>query len=210
MMPSAGPDPAAATARSRAGIAGAPLARRAVAGRHGSHRRSTGGAHVQLHPHVVRWLRRAPGRHGRGLTVTESSPRRRRYAACGGYERGALEVALSVTASRLGEVLQRRRTLSRAARLRRLRRRNDEDAIRRPAPVLAGGSTRREWLVRHWACCAAGRCSAAETGSLHAAAWVSGRAARRRARGSRTTQRTGQADRAKLRRGDDLGDGYAW
>lgn len=86
---------------------------------------------------------------------------------------GAFEIRLSVTGSRLGEMLQRRRNLTGRTGCGVCGAETVEDAIRRPPPVAPGGSTSREQLVGALRRMRELQPLGAQAGSLHAAAWVS-------------------------------------
>jgi formate dehydrogenase accessory protein FdhD len=86
---------------------------------------------------------------------------------------GAFELQLSVTGSRLGELLQRRRNLTGRTGCGVCGAETVEDAIRRPPPVAPGGATTRSALVQALRALRARQPLGRETGSLHAAAWVS-------------------------------------
>lgn len=122
---------------------------------------------------------------------------------------GAHELRLSVTGSRLGELLQRRRNLTGRTGCGVCGAETVEDAIRRPPPVAAGGETSREQLVA-----ALGRLRelqplGAMSGSLHAAAWVSWNGEVQRVR--EDVGRHNALDKligSRLRAGQDFADGY--
>src|SRR5690606_3358505 len=86
---------------------------------------------------------------------------------------GAFELRLSVTGSRLGEMLQRRRNLTGRTGCGVCGAEPIEDAIRRPPPVPAGGQITREQLVGALRALRARQPLGQAAGSLHAAAWVS-------------------------------------
>ena len=83
------------------------------------------------------------------------------------------EVRLSVSGSRLGELLERRRNLTGRTGCGVCGAETIEDAIRRPPPVAAGGATSRERLVGALRRLRELQPLGAMAGSLHAAAWVS-------------------------------------
>jgi FdhD protein len=85
---------------------------------------------------------------------------------------GAFELRLSVTGSRLGEMLQRRRNLTGRTGCGVCGAETIEDAIRRPPPVPAGGRIGREALVGALRTLRSRQQLGRATGSLHAAAWV--------------------------------------
>lgn len=122
---------------------------------------------------------------------------------------GAFELRLSVTGSRLGEMLQRRRNLTGRTGCGVCGAETVEDAIRRPPPVAAGGETSREGLVAALRRMRELQPLGALAGSLHAAAWVSWAGDVQLVR--EDVGRHNALDKligAKLRRGDDLADGY--
>lgn len=86
---------------------------------------------------------------------------------------GAFELRLSVTGSRLGEMLQRRRNLTGRTGCGVCGAETIEDAIRRPPPVAAGGQISREQLVGALRALRSRQPLGQAAGSLHAAAWVS-------------------------------------
>jgi FdhD protein len=112
---------------------------------------------------------------GVGFTVSESLVAD--YSELRGVEldtsSGAFELRLSVTGSRLGEMLQRRRNLTGRTGCGVCGAETVEDAIRRPAPVPPGGATSREHLVAALRRLRELQPLGALAGSLHAAAWVS-------------------------------------
>jgi FdhD protein len=87
-------------------------------------------------------------------------------------EQGA-EVALSVTQEKLAAILDRRRNLTGRTGCGICGAETIEDAIRQPAPVLPGGHVSRLALSGALVALKARQLLNAETGSLHAAAWVS-------------------------------------
>ena len=88
-------------------------------------------------------------------------------------ESGDLELRLSVSGSKLGEMLQRRRNLTGRTGCGVCGAETIEDAIRRPTPVASGGCATREALVGALRRLRALQPLGAQAGSLHAAAWVS-------------------------------------
>lgn len=86
---------------------------------------------------------------------------------------GALELKVSVSGNRLGELLQRRRNLTGRTGCGVCGAEVVEDAIRRPPAVAAGGETSRELLVAALRRLRDLQPLGAQAGSLHAAAWVS-------------------------------------
>jgi FdhD protein len=122
---------------------------------------------------------------------------------------GDLELRLSVTGSRLGELLERRRNLTGRTGCGVCGAETVEDAIRRPPPVSAGGGTSRELLVAALRRLRELQPLGALAGSLHAAAWVSWDGEVQLVR--EDVGRHNALDKligAKLRRGEDLTDGY--
>ncbi len=122
---------------------------------------------------------------------------------------GAIELRLSVTGSRLGEMLQRRRNLTGRTGCGVCGAETVEDAIRRPPPVAAGGETSRESLVAALRRMRELQPLGAQAGSLHAAAWVSWAGEVQLVR--EDVGRHNALDKligAKLRRGENLADGY--
>jgi FdhD protein len=85
---------------------------------------------------------------------------------------GEYELRLSLTGSRLGEVLQRRRNLTGRTGCGVCGAETIADAIRRPPPVASGGETAREQLVQALRRLRELQPLGAQAGSLHAAAWV--------------------------------------
>lgn len=85
---------------------------------------------------------------------------------------GEFELRLSVTGSRLGEMLQRRRNLTGRTGCGVCGAETIEDAIRRPPPVPAGGEISREALVEALRALRGRQPLGQAAGSLHAAAWV--------------------------------------
>jgi FdhD protein len=123
---------------------------------------------------------------------------------------GGFELQLSVTGSRLAEMLQRRRNLTGRTGCGVCGAETIEDAIRRPPPVPAGGGTTREQLVAALRSLRGGQPLGRQTGSLHAAAWVGWSGALRLVR--EDVGRHNALDKlmgAKLRAGEDFADGYA-
>lgn len=123
---------------------------------------------------------------------------------------GAFELRLSVTGSRLAEMLQRRRNLTGRTGCGVCGAETIEDAIRRPPPVPAGGATTREQLVAALRALRGGQALGRETGSLHAAAWVRWDGELVLVR--EDVGRHNALDKligAKLRAGEDFADGYA-
>jgi FdhD protein len=122
---------------------------------------------------------------------------------------GAFELQLSVSGSRLGEMLQRRRNLTGRTGCGVCGAETVEDAIRRPPPVPAGGETTRELLVQALRELRSRQPLGQETGSLHAAAWVSWQGRTGAVR--EDVGRHNALDKligAKLRGGESLADGY--
>ncbi|MEO8315005.1 MAG: formate dehydrogenase accessory sulfurtransferase FdhD [Pseudomonadota bacterium] len=122
---------------------------------------------------------------------------------------GVHELKLSVTGSRLGEMLQRRRNLTGRTGCGVCGAETIEDAIRRPPPVSAGGETSREQLVAALRRLRALQPLGALAGSLHAAAWVSWEGEVQLVR--EDVGRHNALDKligAKLRNGHSLLDGY--
>lgn len=85
---------------------------------------------------------------------------------------GEFELRLSVTGSRLGEMLQRRRNLTGRTGCGVCGAETIEDAIRRPPPVPAGGEISRDALVEALRALRGRQPLGQAAGSLHAAAWV--------------------------------------
>lgn len=122
---------------------------------------------------------------------------------------GAFELRLSVSGSRLGEMLQRRRNLTGRTGCGVCGAETIEDAIRRPPPVAPGGSTTREQLVGALRALRSRQQLGQETGSLHAAAWVSWQGQLHQVR--EDVGRHNALDKligARLRAGESLADGY--
>jgi FdhD protein len=122
---------------------------------------------------------------------------------------GAFELQLSVTGSRLAEMLQRRRNLTGRTGCGVCGAETIEDAIRRPPPVPAGGETSREQLVAALRALRGGQPLGRETGSLHAAAWVRWNGELVLVR--EDVGRHNALDKligARLRAGEDFADGY--
>ena len=148
---------------------------------------------------------------GVGFTVSESLVAN--YSELRGVEldtsSGAFELRLSVTGSRLGEMLQRRRNLTGRTGCGVCGAETVEDAIRRPPPVPAGGATTRERLGAALRQLRALQPLGALAGSLHAAAWVKWTGELHLVR--EDVGRHNALDKligAKLRRGESLADGY--
>jgi FdhD protein len=123
---------------------------------------------------------------------------------------GAFELRLSVSGSRLGEMLQRRRNLTGRTGCGVCGAETIEDAIRRPAPVAPGGSISRAHLAQALRALRAQQPLGRETGSLHAAAWVSWQGELGAVR--EDVGRHNALDKligAKLRGGQSLADGFA-
>jgi FdhD protein len=111
---------------------------------------------------------------GRGFSLTEAlveSPAELRGAELKQGDQG-IEVAMSVPQQRLAQLLDRRRNLTGRTGCGVCGAETIEDAIRTPAPVAAGGGIRREALAGALAALRSRQALNAETGSLHAAAWV--------------------------------------
>ena len=85
---------------------------------------------------------------------------------------GAIELRLSVSGSRLGELLQRRRNLTGRTGCGVCGAETIEDAIRKPGRVPDGGFVQREGLAQALRALRDRQPLGRETGSLHAAAWV--------------------------------------
>ena len=122
---------------------------------------------------------------------------------------GEYELRLSVTGSRLGELLDRRRNLTGRTGCGVCGAETVEDAIRRPPPVPQGGSTSREDLVGALRRLRSLQPLGALAGSLHAAAWVGWDGNVQLVR--EDVGRHNALDKligAKLRGGEDLADGY--
>jgi FdhD protein len=122
---------------------------------------------------------------------------------------GDFEVRVSVDGARLGEMLERRRHLTGRTGCGVCGAETVEDAIRRPPPVPAGGGTTREALVGALRRLRDLQPFGALAGSLHAAAWVDWQGDVQIVR--EDVGRHNALDKligAKLRAGDDLGDGY--
>ncbi len=85
---------------------------------------------------------------------------------------GDYELRLSVTGSRLTQMLERRRNLTGRTGCGVCGAETIEDAIRRPPPVAAGGQIAREHVAGALRSLKALQPLGAQTGSLHAAAWV--------------------------------------
>jgi FdhD protein len=122
---------------------------------------------------------------------------------------GDLELRLSVTGSRLGELLERRRNLTGRTGCGVCGAETVEDAIRHPPPVAAGGETSRELLVSALRRMRELQPLGQLAGSLHAAAWVSWEGEVQLVR--EDVGRHNALDKligAKLRRGEDLAAGY--
>ena len=122
---------------------------------------------------------------------------------------GAFELNISVTGSRLSTMLERRRNLTGRTGCGVCGAETVEDAIRRPSPVMPGGTTSREGLVAALRRLRELQPLGALAGSLHAAAWVSWDGEVQFVR--EDVGRHNALDKligAKLRRGEDLRDGY--
>jgi FdhD protein len=111
---------------------------------------------------------------GRGFAFTEALVERAEEirGAEVRQDGGALEVALSVPQERLMVLLQQRRNLTGRTGCGVCGAETIEQAIRRPAPVAAGGTIARERLAQVLADLRGWQRMGAATGSLHAAAWV--------------------------------------
>ena len=123
---------------------------------------------------------------------------------------GEHEVRLTVTGERLGALLDRRRNLTGRTGCGVCGAETIEDAIRRPPPVEAGGTTTREQLAAALRQLRERQPLGAQAGSLHAAAWVSWSGAVQQVR--EDVGRHNALDKligAKLRGGEDFRDGYA-
>jgi FdhD protein len=122
---------------------------------------------------------------------------------------GEYELRLSLTGSRLGEVLQRRRNLTGRTGCGVCGAETIEDAIRRPPPVARGGETSREQLVQGLRRLRELQPLGAQAGSLHAAAWVGWEGEVELVR--EDVGRHNALDKligAKLRRGESFAAGY--
>jgi FdhD protein len=122
---------------------------------------------------------------------------------------GEYELRLSVTGSRLGEMLARRRNLTGRTGCGVCGAETVADAIRRPLPVAAGGETSRETLVAALRRLRELQPLGQIAGSLHAAAWVSWEGEVQLVR--EDVGRHNALDKligAKLRAGASLADGY--
>jgi FdhD protein len=122
---------------------------------------------------------------------------------------GEYELRLSLTGSRLGEVLQRRRNLTGRTGCGVCGAETIEDAIRRPPPVARGGETSREQLVQALRRLRELQPLGAQAGSLHAAAWVNWDGEVELVR--EDVGRHNALDKligAKLRRGESFAAGY--
>ena len=111
---------------------------------------------------------------GRGFSFTEAlveSPDEIRAVEVKQAEQG-LEVALSVPQQRLALLLDRRRNLTGRTGCGVCGAETIEDAIRVPSPVKAGGAISHDALVAALAALRSRQPLSAQTGSLHAAAWV--------------------------------------
>jgi FdhD protein len=123
---------------------------------------------------------------------------------------GTFELQLSVAGSRLTEMLQRRRNLTGRTGCGVCGAETIEDAIRRPSPVPAGGATTREQLAAALRKLRSSQPLGQETGSLHAAAWVSWQGELQQVR--EDVGRHNALDKligARLRCGEGFADGYA-
>jgi FdhD protein len=122
---------------------------------------------------------------------------------------GAFELRLSVTGSRLSEMLQRRRNLTGRTGCGVCGAETIEDAIRRPPPVAPGGTTSRALLAGALRALRARQPLGRQTGSLHAAAWVDWQGELGQVR--EDVGRHNALDKligARLRGGENLADGY--
>jgi FdhD protein len=122
---------------------------------------------------------------------------------------GACEVRLSVTGTRLAEILQRRRNLTGRTGCGVCGAETIADAIRTPPAVADGGSTTRQQLLRALRALRGAQPLGQATGSLHAAAWVDWQGALQLVR--EDVGRHNALDKligAKLRAGESLADGY--
>ena len=122
---------------------------------------------------------------------------------------GAHELRLSVSGSRLSDMLQRRRNLTGRTGCGVCGAETIEDAIRRPPPVPAGGATSREQLVQALRGLREQQPLGAQAGSLHAAAWVDWQGQVQLVR--EDVGRHNALDKllgARLRAGQSLADGY--
>ncbi len=122
---------------------------------------------------------------------------------------GEYELRLSLTGSRLAEVLQRRRNLTGRTGCGVCGAETIEDAIRHPPPVAAGGHTQREQLVQALRRLRELQPLGAQAGSLHAAAWVGWDGEVRQVR--EDVGRHNALDKligAKLRAGESFAEGY--
>jgi formate dehydrogenase accessory protein FdhD len=122
---------------------------------------------------------------------------------------GEYELRLSLTGSRLGEMLQRRRNLTGRTGCGVCGAETIEDAIRRPPPVAAGGETSREQLVQALRRLRELQPLGAQAGSLHAAAWVGWDGEVQRVR--EDVGRHNALDKligSRLRAGESFSDGY--
>jgi FdhD protein len=111
---------------------------------------------------------------GYGFTFTEalvSAPEQIRGAQLHTSEAG-LEVAMSVPQEQFTAMLDRRRNIMGRTGCGVCGAETIEDAIRRPAPVAAGGAVRHAALVQALVALRGGQKLNAHTGSFHAAAWV--------------------------------------
>jgi FdhD protein len=123
---------------------------------------------------------------------------------------GAFELRLSVSGSRLGEMLQRRRNLTGRTGCGVCGAETIEDAIRRPPQVAAGGSIARGRLAEALRTLRSQQPLGRETGSLHAAAWVNWDGELQLVR--EDVGRHNALDKligARLREGQGLADGFA-
>jgi FdhD protein len=119
------------------------------------------------------------------------------------------EVAMSVPQERLSAMLDRRRNIMGRTGCGVCGAETIEDAIRRPAPVAAGGSIRHAALREALAALRGGQALNARTGSFHAAAWVGWDGAVRLVR--EDVGRHNALDKvigALLRAGTDRGEGF--
>jgi FdhD protein len=122
---------------------------------------------------------------------------------------GEYELRLTLTGSKLGEILQRRRNLTGRTGCGVCGAETIEDAIRRPPPVATGGETTREQLVQALRALRGLQPLGAQAGSLHAAAWVGWDGEVRLVR--EDVGRHNALDKligAKLRAGESFAEGY--
>lgn len=122
---------------------------------------------------------------------------------------GEFALRLSVTGSRLGELLQRRRNLTGRTGCGVCGAETIEDAIRRPPPVAPGGACTREDLVRALKSLRGRQPLGQSAGSLHAAAWVDWQGGLHQVR--EDVGRHNALDKligARLRGGESMTDGF--